>query len=241
MSTFEELVPAIQREAGSRPDLQAVRLVLDLSHPSSRRRAVSRPALLPARRRRPHPQPGGRAGHEHRPAGRLQSRPGSLRSSCRAAPTPALLDSYEQERIPVAQRLLETTDRAFQLVVSDGWLATLLRTKIIAKVAAIGDDVRGGPALALSARYRRSASAIRRARCRKRLPDCRRARRRRATASRGCGSGSTGSGTAEGPLSRARRHPLQPAGLRAGFVRCERDNEFGGLVRVHVIAPGVRE
>ena len=36
---------------------------------------------------------------------------------------PALLDTYEQERIPVAQRLLETTDRAFQVVVSEGWLA----------------------------------------------------------------------------------------------------------------------
>jgi hypothetical protein len=49
---------------------------------------------------------------------------------------PALLDTYEQERVPVAQRLLQTTDRAFQLIVSDGWLAALFRTKIIAKVAA---------------------------------------------------------------------------------------------------------
>ena len=37
------------------------------------RRALPRPPLLPARRRRAHPQPGRRAGHEHRPAGRLQS------------------------------------------------------------------------------------------------------------------------------------------------------------------------
>ena len=48
----------------------------------------------------------------------------------------ALLDSYEQERIPVAQRLLDTTDRAFRLVVSDSWLAGLLRTKILARIAA---------------------------------------------------------------------------------------------------------
>jgi hypothetical protein len=47
-----------------------------------------------------------------------------------------LLDSYEQERMPVAQRLLSTTDRAFQLVVSDSWLANLFRSRIIAKVAA---------------------------------------------------------------------------------------------------------
>ena len=59
---------------GHRSRLPAMRLVLDLPHPSPRRRALPRPALLPARRRRAHPQPGGRAGHEHRAAGRLQSR-----------------------------------------------------------------------------------------------------------------------------------------------------------------------
>lgn len=48
----------------------------------------------------------------------------------------ALLDSYEQERIPVARRLLSTTDRAFRLVVSDTRLAGLLRTRVIARVAA---------------------------------------------------------------------------------------------------------
>ena len=48
----------------------------------------------------------------------------------------ALLDTYEQERVPIAQRLLETTDRAFQAVVSNGWLPRLLRTKVIARVAA---------------------------------------------------------------------------------------------------------
>src|SRR5262245_27997766 len=49
----------------------------------------------------------------------------------------ALLDSYEPERMPVARRLLNTTDRAFRLVVSDGWLAGLLRTQIMARVAAL--------------------------------------------------------------------------------------------------------
>ncbi len=48
----------------------------------------------------------------------------------------ALLDSYEEERLPVARRLLHTTDRAFRLVVSDSWLAGLLRTKILARIAA---------------------------------------------------------------------------------------------------------
>jgi hypothetical protein len=48
----------------------------------------------------------------------------------------ALLDSYEPERMPVAQRLLRTTDRAFMLVVKETRLAALLRTQIIARMAA---------------------------------------------------------------------------------------------------------
>lgn len=49
---------------------------------------------------------------------------------------PALLESYERERLPVAQRLLDTTDRAFRLVVSDSWLAGLFRTRVLARLAA---------------------------------------------------------------------------------------------------------
>lgn len=46
-----------------------------------------------------------------------------------------LLDSYETERIAVARRLLETTDRAFRLVVSKSWLGGIFRTRIMANVA----------------------------------------------------------------------------------------------------------
>jgi 2-polyprenyl-6-methoxyphenol hydroxylase-like FAD-dependent oxidoreductase len=48
----------------------------------------------------------------------------------------ALLDSYEDERVPIARRLLNTTDRAFRLVVSDSPVAGLLRTRILARIAA---------------------------------------------------------------------------------------------------------
>ena len=48
----------------------------------------------------------------------------------------ALLDSYEEERVPVARRLLNTTDRAFRLVVSDSRLAGLFRTRMLARIAA---------------------------------------------------------------------------------------------------------
>jgi 2-polyprenyl-6-methoxyphenol hydroxylase-like FAD-dependent oxidoreductase len=48
-----------------------------------------------------------------------------------------LLDSYESERIPVARRLLSTTDRAFSLVLSDNPLARFLRTRLLPKLLAI--------------------------------------------------------------------------------------------------------
>ena len=49
----------------------------------------------------------------------------------------ALLDSYAAEREPVAERLLETTDRLFSFVVSDNWVSRMLRTRVIARVPAL--------------------------------------------------------------------------------------------------------
>jgi 2-polyprenyl-6-methoxyphenol hydroxylase-like FAD-dependent oxidoreductase len=49
---------------------------------------------------------------------------------------PGLLDSYNEERHPIAERLLKTTDNGFKLVVSDSHLAGLMRTKVLARVAA---------------------------------------------------------------------------------------------------------
>jgi hypothetical protein len=48
-----------------------------------------------------------------------------------------LLESYAAEREPVAQRLLQTTDRGFAFIVSDGWGSRLLRTRVLARVAAL--------------------------------------------------------------------------------------------------------
>ena len=61
----------------------------------------------------------------------------------------ALLDTYEQERIPVARRLLETTDRAFQAVVSEGWLPQAVAHEGHRPGRRDGDEVRAGPALRL--------------------------------------------------------------------------------------------
>jgi 2-polyprenyl-6-methoxyphenol hydroxylase-like FAD-dependent oxidoreductase len=49
----------------------------------------------------------------------------------------SLLDSYEIERLPVADRLLKTTDRAFSLIVSDRWLAGIFRTRVVANLLAL--------------------------------------------------------------------------------------------------------
>jgi 2-polyprenyl-6-methoxyphenol hydroxylase-like FAD-dependent oxidoreductase len=47
-----------------------------------------------------------------------------------------LLDTYEAERMPIAKRLLKTTDRAFSLIVSDHWLAGIFRTRLLSKILA---------------------------------------------------------------------------------------------------------
>lgn len=48
-----------------------------------------------------------------------------------------LLDSYEDERIPVAEALLNSTDRLFSLVISDNWVTGLLRTRLVPKLAGL--------------------------------------------------------------------------------------------------------
>ena len=47
---------------------------------------------------------------------------------------PALLDSYEPERIAFARRLVATTDRAFVVATSSGRLARLVRMRIVPRV-----------------------------------------------------------------------------------------------------------
>ena len=48
-----------------------------------------------------------------------------------------LLDSYNEERQPNARRLIQTTDRFFQLGASDDWFVSFLRTQIFPYVANI--------------------------------------------------------------------------------------------------------
>src|SRR4029078_10572200 len=46
-----------------------------------------------------------------------------------------LVDSYQAERLPVAQSLLKGTDKALSVIVSDSWMGGFVRTSVIAKIA----------------------------------------------------------------------------------------------------------
>jgi 2-polyprenyl-6-methoxyphenol hydroxylase-like FAD-dependent oxidoreductase len=124
---FEDVVPAVRKEAGVTLDFKAC------SWFSTYRIHHRRARLL------------GDAAHIHSPVG-AQGMNTGLQDSYNLAWKLALvtagradarlLDSYEDERIPVAARLLDTTDRAFSMIVSDTWLAGLFRTRVLARVAA---------------------------------------------------------------------------------------------------------
>jgi hypothetical protein len=133
--SFEDVIPSIVGEAGM--DLSFTKCswfsTYRISHRSAERFRHRRCFLL------------GDAAHIHSPVGAQGMNTGlqdaynlgwklALVTAGRA--DPALLDSYEDERIPVARRLLGTTDRVFRLVVSDSPIAGVLRTKLVARIAA---------------------------------------------------------------------------------------------------------
>ncbi len=134
--TFDDVVPSVRKEAGSGLSFQGCSWfsTYRIHHRRAERFRDRRCFLL------------GDAAHIHSPVGAQGMNTGlqdaynlawklALVVSGRAGA--ALLDSYEDERIPVAQRLLSTTDRAFSLIVSDSWLAGLFRTRILAKIMAL--------------------------------------------------------------------------------------------------------
>jgi 2-polyprenyl-6-methoxyphenol hydroxylase-like FAD-dependent oxidoreductase len=82
----------------------------------------------------------GDAAHIHSPVGGQGMNTGigdavnlawKLAAVLRARADPAILDTYERERIAFARRLVATTDRAFTAVTSSGGLATALRLRIV--------------------------------------------------------------------------------------------------------------
>ena len=134
--TFEDVMPSVRQEAGA--DLSFKRCswysTYRIHHRCAARFRDRRCFLL------------GDAAHIHSPVGAQGMNTGlqdaynlawklALVVSGRA--DAALLDSYEAERLPVAKRLLSTTDRAFQLIVSDNAMAGLFRTRVLANAAAV--------------------------------------------------------------------------------------------------------
>lgn len=134
--TFEELVPYLRNEAGADLDFRSCSWfsTYRIHHRAAERFREGRCFLL------------GDAAHIHSPAGAQGMNTGlqdaynlawKLALVVAGKADATLLDTYAAERMPVARRLLETTDRAFQFIVADNWLAALLRTEIVARLVAL--------------------------------------------------------------------------------------------------------
>src|SRR5437773_8325234 len=133
--TFDEVIPSVRQQAGRELSFETCSWFS--TYPIHHRRAARfrdrRCFLL------------GDAAHIHSPVGAQGMNTGlqdaynlawKLALVVSGSAGAALLDSYEAERIPVAERLLSTTDRAFSLVVSDSRLAGLFRTRLVPKILA---------------------------------------------------------------------------------------------------------
>jgi 2-polyprenyl-6-methoxyphenol hydroxylase-like FAD-dependent oxidoreductase len=88
----------------------------------------------------------GDAAHIHSPVGAQGMNTGlqdaynlawKLAYVCSGRADESLIKTYEEERLPIAQNLLKTTDNMFSVIVSDRWTSQVFRTRIVAKVFAI--------------------------------------------------------------------------------------------------------
>lgn len=132
--TFAHLVPSVQREAGELTFHSCSWFSTYRIHHRRATRFRDRRCFLL-----------GDAAHIHSPVGAQGMNTGlqdaynlawKLALVVSGGARAALLDSYEDERIPVAERLLNSTDRAFTMIVSDKKLKGLLRTWLLPRVLA---------------------------------------------------------------------------------------------------------
>ena len=134
--TFEDVIPSIRQEAGAELNFKECSWysTYRIQHRHAARFRDRRCFLL------------GDAAHIHSPVGAQGMNTGlqdaynlawklALVVSGRAQES--LIDSYQEERLPVAKRLLSSTDRAFSVIVSDSWLAGVFRTKFMARAMAM--------------------------------------------------------------------------------------------------------
>jgi 2-polyprenyl-6-methoxyphenol hydroxylase-like FAD-dependent oxidoreductase len=133
---FDDVVPSVQGEAGLNLAFRHCSWfsTYRIHHRSAARFRAGRCFVL------------GDAAHIHSPVGAQGMNTGlqdaynlgwKLALVAQGRAGASLLDSYEAERLPVARRLLQTTDRAFRLVVANNVVAGLLRTEVLARVAAL--------------------------------------------------------------------------------------------------------
>jgi 2-polyprenyl-6-methoxyphenol hydroxylase-like FAD-dependent oxidoreductase len=134
--TFESVIPSVQAEVGAKLAFKSCSWfsTYRIHHRRAARFRDRRCFLL------------GDAAHIHSPVGAQGMNTGlqdawnlgwKLGLVAKGFARADLLDSYEKERLPVAERLLSTTDRGFRLIVSDSWIAGIMRTRILARVAAL--------------------------------------------------------------------------------------------------------
>lgn len=160
--TFDQVVPSIREQAGTSLEFKSCHWfsTYRIYHRAAERFRERRCFVL------------GDAAHVHSPMGGQGMNTGlqdaynlawKLALVAKGRADAALLDTYSQERMPVAHDLLETTDRAFQFVVADTFVARMLRTKIIFRVAALAMTFRSVRQRAfrtisqIGIRYRQSA------------------------------------------------------------------------------------
>jgi 2-polyprenyl-6-methoxyphenol hydroxylase-like FAD-dependent oxidoreductase len=132
---FDDVAPSIRREAGVALSFESCSWFSTylIHHRCADRFQDRRCFLL------------GDAAHIHSPAGGQGMNTGlqdaynlgwKLALVLQGKADASLAATYAEERRPVAQRLLETTDQAFVALVSDGWIARMMRTRILSLVAA---------------------------------------------------------------------------------------------------------
>jgi 2-polyprenyl-6-methoxyphenol hydroxylase-like FAD-dependent oxidoreductase len=115
----------------------------------------------------------GDSAHVHSPAGAQGMNTGiqdawnlgwKLALAARGIADPALLDSYESERLPVGRFVLRFTDRAFSVATTDSTFIRLMRTQIVPRLLPLFLRIRTGRAFGfrtlsqLAIRYRHSSA-----------------------------------------------------------------------------------